>query len=233
MPQPMISLLKAKRTSCNEYLAVLFLRKSDPKRYGNLVVEVQNAMTRGSDEYPKNIPTAYDYLMEYKPYKSMSPVDPNETGITYLSQSGRGNTDRSGRGRGGRGRATSRGQGRGSRNPSLTISTLLDDQDSTNLAEDNQDPDENAEEDEVVNNINNEFANYSSVMNAETYLQGTSTQEKSSILLLDSCSTADIISNPRLLHDITPCEVQLPVKTLAGTIHLNMQGKLGQYPNPV
>ena len=113
------------------------------------------------------------------------------------------------------------------------MSSLLDDQDSTNLTENSQDPDENTEEDEVVNNDKNESDIYSLVMNAETYLQATSKQEKSSILLLDSCSTADIISNPRLLHDITPCDVQLPVKTLAGTIYLNMQGKLGQYPNPV
>ena len=70
-------------------------------------------------------------------------------------------------------------------------------------------------------------------MNAETYLQGTPSREKSSILLLDSCSTADIISNPRLLHDITPCDVQLPMRTLAVNIYLNMQGRLGQYPNPV
>lgn len=117
-------------------------------------------MTRGSDEYLKNIPTAYDYLVEYRPYTSMSPVDPHETGVTYFSQSGgRGNNDRIGRGRSGRGRSNGRTQGRGPRNSELTMSSLLDEQDTTNLTEDNNDPDENSEEEEVVNNNNNEFAN--------------------------------------------------------------------------
>ena len=47
----------------DEYLAVLLLTKSDPKRYGTLVTDVENAYTQGQDGYPTMVSAAYDMLV--------------------------------------------------------------------------------------------------------------------------------------------------------------------------
>ena len=49
-----------------EYLVVLLLTKSDPKRYGSLVTDVENAYTRGQNGYPTTVRGAYDMLVNYK-----------------------------------------------------------------------------------------------------------------------------------------------------------------------
>ena len=47
-----IEVAEAKATAREEYLAVLFIRKSDPKRYGQLVLELENNHTHRADQYP-------------------------------------------------------------------------------------------------------------------------------------------------------------------------------------
>ena len=42
--------LEAKTKAREEYLAVLLLTKSDPKRYGTLVTDVENAYMRGQND---------------------------------------------------------------------------------------------------------------------------------------------------------------------------------------
>jgi hypothetical protein len=49
-------------------------------------------------------------------------------------------------------------------------------------------------------------------------------------LLLDSCSTIDIVSNNDLLHDIHPADNPIWVRCNAGRIQLTHQGYLGDYP---
>jgi hypothetical protein len=49
-------------------------------------------------------------------------------------------------------------------------------------------------------------------------------------LLLDSCSTIDIVSNDNLLHDIHPTDNPIWVRCNAGRIQLTHQGFLGDYP---
>ena len=60
-----IEISHAKTVVTEEYLVVLFLRKSDPKRYGSLLSELQNNHTRGTDQYPMTISHAYDMLVNY------------------------------------------------------------------------------------------------------------------------------------------------------------------------
>ena len=52
-------------------------------------------------------------------------------------------------------------------------------------------------------------------------------------ILLDSCSTGNIISNPKLLHDFFKAPVAMPVHCNAGTILLTHQAYFGSYPEPV
>ena len=56
----------AKTKAREEYLAVLLLTKSDPKRYGSLVTNVENVYTRGQNGYPTTVSGAYDMLINYK-----------------------------------------------------------------------------------------------------------------------------------------------------------------------
>ena len=57
---------QAKIKARDEYIAVLLLTKSDPKRYGLLVTDMENAYTRGQDGYPTTVSGAYDMLVNYR-----------------------------------------------------------------------------------------------------------------------------------------------------------------------
>ena len=52
-------------------------------------------------------------------------------------------------------------------------------------------------------------------------------------LLIDSCSTVDIISSPNLLHGIHHVTNPIRVRCNAGVTTLNQMGYLGDYPRPV
>ena len=127
---------KAVKYCQEEYLAIMFLRHSDPIRFGGLIKEIANSHARGSDQYPKTLATAVDLLITYQnPYARRSPFNPNY-GLSFATEEenenngsnsrqgqsqggGRGNIGRGGgRGRGGRAngrRGAGRGQGRGAR----------------------------------------------------------------------------------------------------------------------
>ena len=60
---------KAKLACRNEYLAILFVKHSDPVRFGSLNKEIADAHATGSDQYPKTIAAAVDLLITYQdPY---------------------------------------------------------------------------------------------------------------------------------------------------------------------
>ena len=42
------------------------INKSDPKRYGTLVTDVENAYTCGQNRYPTTVSRAYDMLINFK-----------------------------------------------------------------------------------------------------------------------------------------------------------------------
>ena len=48
------------------YLACAFLCKSDIKRYGRLLEELDNDYTKGNSNYPTNLVTTYRMISEYK-----------------------------------------------------------------------------------------------------------------------------------------------------------------------
>ena len=52
-------------------------------------------------------------------------------------------------------------------------------------------------------------------------------------LLIDSCSTASLIMNKALLHDIHTVETSISIRCNAGTITMNQKGYLGDYPTLV
>ena len=74
---------EAKTKARDEHLAVLLLTKSDPKRYGSLVTDMENAYTRGQDGYPTTVSGAYDMLVNYKNPNQTLRMQNQDTGIAF------------------------------------------------------------------------------------------------------------------------------------------------------
>ena len=120
----------AKTEAREEYLAVMLLFKSDPKRYANLVADLENQHTRGQDGYPSTLSAAYDMLINYRNPSSSTHLHGQDSGMAF-AQATDGNADHdvrhgeSGHGIGGRtgrrGRYDGRGRGRGAVPVSVTM----------------------------------------------------------------------------------------------------------------
>ena len=77
----------AKMEAREEYLAVMLLFKSDPKRYANLVVDIKNQHTRGQDGYPITLSAAYDMLTNYRNPSSSTRLHGQDSGLAFVQAS--------------------------------------------------------------------------------------------------------------------------------------------------
>ena len=91
----------------DEYIGVALIVKSDPKRYGSLMVELVNSFTRGQDVYPDTISGAYDMLVNYQAPHPKARMQAQDEGMAFVQstdspdvQGGRGGPGHSGRGTG-------------------------------------------------------------------------------------------------------------------------------------
>ena len=73
----------AKTEAREEYLAVMLLFKSDPKRYANLVADLENQHTRGQDGYPTTLSAAYDMLINYRNPSSSTHLHGQDSGMAF------------------------------------------------------------------------------------------------------------------------------------------------------
>ena len=100
----------------NEYLGVLFIRKSDPKCYGQLIAELQNNHTHGTDQYPQTLTRGYELLVNVNSLRPGGRIDRQDGGVSFLNNQDDEQFNRSsnrGGGRHVRGRRRGRGSGRG------------------------------------------------------------------------------------------------------------------------
>jgi hypothetical protein len=223
---------RAKAIAKDGYLATCFLMNSDRKRYGGLIRDIENEHTRGTDSYPNTLTEAYDYLVNYKGNRTNS-NDSEEGGLSFYNdganehggrggRGGRGRGGRSGGGRddsagrgsgrsgrsgGGRGQGRGGGRGDGGAEPAEPDDAqfLLDQVEDDNLAQDD-----------------------------EYYcFQHSSGHSLKNTLLLDSCSSVNLVCNANLLHDIATVEQHMHVRCNAGVRSTNQQGYLGNFPDPV
>ena len=74
---------EAKTKAREEYLSVLLLTKSDPKRYATLVTDMENAYTSGQNGYPTTVSGAYDMLVNYKNSNQALRMQNQDTGIAF------------------------------------------------------------------------------------------------------------------------------------------------------
>ena len=85
--------LAAREAGTDQYLGIRFLRRSDPKRYGTLLAEIENQHTRGIDTYPTNLSGAYDMIVNYvDPHRHLQTSENPSTGMAFYQQSA-GNTN--------------------------------------------------------------------------------------------------------------------------------------------
>ena len=102
----------AKKFVNKRWYAILFVRHANAAKYGQLIKDLENAYTRGSNEYPETMDKAYAYLLNYRAPSIHQQVGDEEGGNAYL-------TEQSGR-RTGRGNRKTGIRGGGRRNDSLS-----------------------------------------------------------------------------------------------------------------
>ena len=78
-----VEVAEAKAIAREEYLAILFIQKSDPKRYGQLVLELENNHTCSANQYPTTMEQAYDMLVNYKSTRSNNRFDRQDFRVAY------------------------------------------------------------------------------------------------------------------------------------------------------
>ena len=57
---------EAEDTVETSFLSVAFLLNADQRRYSGLITDLANRCLTGADDYPRDLPTAYDFLAKYK-----------------------------------------------------------------------------------------------------------------------------------------------------------------------
>ena len=230
---------EAKTKAREEYLAVLLLTKSDPKRYATLVTNVENAYTRGQNGYPTTVSGAYDMLVNYKNPNQALRMQNQDTGIAFAQDGletedtnkdafhSQGSHQRE-YGRGGRsrhgGRDGGRGRGRGGRGGRTGMSYAIGEQDDDD--EDSRDKSNLAQDVEP-------YTMEHRCVGTETTLANFTRALPPTWLLLDSCSTTNIICNKDWLHDIHDDGTNITIRCNAGTVQLSQKGYFGSYPEPV
>ena len=230
--------MEAKSKAREEYLAVLLLTKSDPKRYGSLITDVENAYTQGQNGYPTMVSGAYDMLVNYRNPNQALRMKNQDTGIAFAQDS----TDegditepsqqyvrqqrdygRGGRGRNG-GRDGGRGHGRNGRGGRTGISYAVEEQEDNN---------QNTHDKDNLGQAVGPYTLEHTHVGMETALASFIHHLPNTWLLLDSCSTTNLISNKNWLHDIHDDGTSISVRCNAGTITLTQKGYFGSYPEPV
>ena len=253
-----VEVAEANATAREEYLAVLFIQKSDPQRYGQLVLELENNHTRGADQYPTTIEQAYDMLVNYKSTRSNNRFDRQDFGVAYYGDDSNNNGDaqhhnhaqetstnhrsdgeyRGGRSGGrGRGRGRRNGRGHGNQRRSGTATRAFPNPELHMAEHDEEEEESNASSDNQQKNTHiTTYSAYPShtvtLLHVESYIQDHHIQPNRS-LFLDSCSSTNLISTPSLLHDIHEVKTTLHVRCNAGVLSTNQMGYLGTYPESV
>jgi hypothetical protein len=83
--------LVVQTASSDLYLATMFIHQSDRRRCGKLSEDLENSFTKGNDDYPSNLFSAYHLINEYKCWQPKSAA-PDSSGVAF-SQKGKGKVD--------------------------------------------------------------------------------------------------------------------------------------------
>ena len=214
----------AKEAARDHYLGMMLIIKADRKRYGGLIANMKNQHNQNIQGYPANSQQAYQMLVDYVPTNNIaSQHDHHGGGISYLQHDEDKSAGSASRGTARMGRSGGRGSGHDGRGGHTGSRRNGE---ASHLSE-------------VVPNDSKTSEPYfvfvvHDMRNGELFI---SNKGPSSLpetwLLIDSCSTVDIISSPNLLHGIHHVSHPIRVCCNAGVTTLNQMGYLGDYPRPV
>lgn len=207
----------ATRRAKDKYLAVRFILKSNKKRYGSLITDLINGFTQGRDGYPDNLNRAYDMLINYVTPHSQRRISDHDGGMAFITDAEEG-------GRGGRGGRGNRGGGRGGRGGRSGRGASSTNQEQIHAAN-NGDTNENSEDYNTLLAFD--------ARRLDCFLQKDRNSLPKNWILLDSCSSVNIVFNRDLLRGIHRPGHTIGINCNAGTVTLKQQGKLGGYPAPV
>jgi len=198
------------------------------------LADLENSFTRHNDEYPTSLNQAYDFLVNYRDPNKYHSQESSETGLTfYQSEEGQSDqADRAGRGQGrgggGRGRGKSGGRQQTQQDNNAEDHGNEDDQARVNDGDGGADLEDDNPSSEAF-----EFYPHShNIANAETFVQREGKLPMKWILL-DSCSSVNLISDDTLLTDIHQTSETLTVHCNAGKVTVNQKGYFDMYPEPV
>ena len=228
---------RARNAAREAFLAVDFLAKSDMKRFGSLLVELENSYTRGVDGYPITLASSFDMVVNYKdPSKYRAPTcDVNEDGMSFFNEQdgqrspqgwrygGRGVVGRSRRGSRGRGSRRGRGQRR---------------EQGSNFyqAPDDDDNGQSNEPAKVEYNSNEQVTPYSRCVKSHVHYSPSKPFDAKTPerwLMINSCSTLNLISNKSWLSNIHEVDTTMHIHSTGGVSITRKMGYLGNYPTPV
>ena len=78
--------MSAVHTAASElYLSTMFIFQSDHHRYGKLSEELENSFTKGNDDYPDNLVSAYHLINEYKNWSPRTTA-PDVQGVAFTQK---------------------------------------------------------------------------------------------------------------------------------------------------
>jgi hypothetical protein len=199
-------------------IGMVLVLKSDPKRYSTLMAELINSYTCGQDVYPNNPTSTYDMLVNYHSPTSHARTHVQDHGLAFAQDTdasghgGRGSC--SGHGNSGRGGRGDHGSSSGDTNATATISSGSNNNNNNNT-------------NEQVAELYSACSLYDSHP-AECFLQNSTISHL--WILINSCSSVNIIANAELLHDIKTTNNPINVHCNAGTVSVSKMGLLGDYP---
>ena len=198
--------------------------KADHKQYSALIASLKNQHNQNIQGYPINSQQAYQMLVDYVPTSNlMSQHDNDGGGIAYLQHDNDRTTNDSSCGSSRTGHGGGRSSGHGGQGgctggQGASKSSHF----SKSIPNDGE-----------VSEPYFVFVVYD-MQSGELFISQKRPQAlPDTWLLIDSCSTIDIISSPGLLHGIHKVSTPIQICCNAGVTILDQMGFLGDYPRPV
>ena len=213
----------AKEVARDHYLGMMLIIKADRKRYGGLIANLKNLHNQNIQGYPTNSQQAYQMLVDYVPMSNTTSNDHHGGGMSYMQHDESKSVDTMSRSTTRSGQGGSRNGGRGGRRGR---GEFRHNGEASHLSEAIPNDSESSEPYFV-------FAAHD-MRNGESFISSNGPSSlPDTWLLIDSCSTVDIISSSNLLHGIHRVSPPIRIRCNAGITTLNQMGYLGDYPHPV